>query len=101
MLFRSSNCFVFPSRFEGFSGALVEAMMTGVPIISSNIPMNLEAVEHNKTALVHEMKNSKDLLSKMDFFEILPELRRYTFQRPQFVRERNLLKEKIYSSLLH
>lgn len=61
-----SNCFVFPSRFEGFSGALVEAMMTGIPIISSDIPMNLEAVEHHHTALVHEMKNPKDLLAKME-----------------------------------
>jgi glycosyltransferase involved in cell wall biosynthesis len=61
-----SNCFVFPSRFEGFSGALVEAMMTGIPIISSNIPMNVEAVENNKTALVHQVKNSDDLYVKMN-----------------------------------
>jgi glycosyltransferase involved in cell wall biosynthesis len=60
-----SHCFVFPSRFEGFSGALVEAMMTGVPIISSDIPMNLEAVEHQQTALVHQLKNVKDLTDKM------------------------------------
>jgi glycosyltransferase involved in cell wall biosynthesis len=60
-----SNCFVFPSRFEGFSGALVEAMMTGIPIISSNIPMNMEAVQHQKTALVHQLKNADDLANKM------------------------------------
>jgi glycosyltransferase involved in cell wall biosynthesis len=61
-----SHCFVFPSRFEGFSGALVEAMMTGVPIVSSDIPMNLEAVEHHQTALVHQLKNVKDLSAKME-----------------------------------
>jgi glycosyltransferase involved in cell wall biosynthesis len=60
-----AHCFVFPSRFEGFSGALVEAMMTGIPIISSDIPMNLEAVENNKTALVHQLKNATDLADKM------------------------------------
>jgi glycosyltransferase involved in cell wall biosynthesis len=60
-----SHCFVFPSRFEGFSGALVEAMMTGIPIIASDIPMNLEAVEHRKTALVHRLKDVKDLTEKM------------------------------------
>ncbi len=59
------NCFVFPSRFEGFSGALVEAMMTGIPIISSDIPMNLEAVTSNETALVHQLKNAVDLANKM------------------------------------
>lgn len=61
-----SHCFVFPSRFEGFSGALVEAMMTGIPIISSDIPMNLEAVENNKTALVHQLKDVTDLADKME-----------------------------------
>jgi glycosyltransferase involved in cell wall biosynthesis len=60
-----SNCFVFPSRFEGFSGALVEAMMTGIPIISSDIPMNLEAVEDNETALVHRLKDIDHLAEKM------------------------------------
>ncbi len=60
-----ANCFVFPSRFEGFSGALVEAMMTGIPIISSNIPMNMEAVEDHKTALVHRLKDKNDLAEKM------------------------------------
>lgn len=60
-----AHCFVFPSRFEGFSGALVEAMMTGIPIISSDIPMNLEAVENNKTALVHKLKDATDLANKM------------------------------------
>ncbi len=61
-----SHCFVFPSRFEGFSGALVEAMMTGIPIISSDIPMNLEAVDNNKTALVHKLKDITDLTNKME-----------------------------------
>jgi glycosyltransferase involved in cell wall biosynthesis len=61
-----AHCFVFPSRFEGFSGALVEAMMTGIPIISSDIPMNLEAVENNKTALVHQLKDVTNLADKME-----------------------------------
>ncbi len=60
-----ANCFVFPSWYEGFSGALVEAMMTGIPIIASDIPMNLEAVENEKTALIHQVKDSHDIANKM------------------------------------
>lgn len=60
-----SHCFVFPSRFEGFSGALVEAMMTGIPIIASDIPMNTEAVSNGETALVHRLKDVNDLYEKM------------------------------------
>ena len=59
-----ANCFVFPSQSEGFSGSLIEAMLTGIPIIASNIPMNLEAIESGKTALVHDAKNPEDLAEK-------------------------------------
>ena len=61
----NAHCFVFPSRFEGFSGALVEAMMTGIPIIASDIPMNTEAVTDKHTALVHRLKDVNDLFDKM------------------------------------
>ena len=60
-----AHCFVFPSWYEGFSGALVESMMVGIPIIASDIPMNLEAVKDRETALVHKMKDIGDIEQKM------------------------------------
>lgn len=60
-----AHSFVFPSWYEGFSGALVEAMMMGIPIVASDIPMNLEAVTHEKTALVHRVKNVQDLSERL------------------------------------
>ncbi len=60
-----ADCFVFPSWYEGFSGSLIEAMMVGIPIIASDIPMNLEAVENNKTALVFPVKNIHALTDSM------------------------------------
>ena len=61
------DCFIFPSWYEGFSGALVEAMLSGIPIIASDIPMNLEAVKANETALTFPVKNSKILAEQMIF----------------------------------
>lgn len=61
------DCFVFPSWNEGFSGSLVEAMMVGIPIIASDIPMNLEAVTDNRTALTFEVKNKAALAAKMKY----------------------------------
>jgi len=65
-LLLSSNCFLFPSWYEGFSGALVEAMMAGIPIIASDIPMNLEAV-NSENALIFEVQNTRQLADQMIF----------------------------------
>lgn len=62
---KTAHCFLFPSWYEGFSGALVEAMMAGIPIIASDIPMNLEAVKDQESALVFPVGNRKALKEKM------------------------------------
>jgi glycosyltransferase involved in cell wall biosynthesis len=41
-------------------------MITGIPIIASDIPMNLEAVTSDKTALVFKVKDTNDLQMKME-----------------------------------
>lgn len=64
-LLLTADCFVFPSWFEGFSGALVEAMMSGIPIIASDIPMNLEAVTLGKNALTFPVKDRAALRQQM------------------------------------
>jgi glycosyltransferase involved in cell wall biosynthesis len=60
-----ADCFVFPSWYEGFSGSLVEAMIAGIPIIASDIPMNLEAVSKD-TALIYPVKNTNELAASMN-----------------------------------
>lgn len=66
-LLTTAFCFLFPSWYEGFSGALVEAMMAGIPIIASDIPMNLEAVTEGKTALTFKATDNQDLAEKIRF----------------------------------
>jgi glycosyltransferase involved in cell wall biosynthesis len=65
VLLTTADCFLFPSWYEGFSGALVEAMMAGIPIITSDIPMNLEAVDSEESALIFEVKSIDSLSEKM------------------------------------
>lgn len=66
MLYKA-DCFVFPSWYEGFSGALVEAMMSGIPIIASDIPMNLEAVTPDVNALTFPVRDVNALTQKMNY----------------------------------
>lgn len=70
----TAHCFIFPSWYEGFSGALVEAMMAGIPIIASDISMNLEAVTENENALIFPFKDVKGLTKKMIFAIENPDL---------------------------
>jgi glycosyltransferase involved in cell wall biosynthesis len=70
----TAHCFLFPSWYEGFSGALVEAMMAGIPIIASDIPMNLEAVKDQESALVFPVGDRNALKEKMNYAIENPEL---------------------------
>ena len=66
-LLKKATFFVFASHYEGFSGALVEAMLAGKIIICSDIPMNLEAVTNGDTGLVFRCGDVADLADKLHF----------------------------------
>jgi len=61
-----AHAFVLPSLSEGFSGALVEACIAGIPIVASDIPMNLEAISPGKNAFFFKNGYALDLFSTMD-----------------------------------
>jgi len=61
-----SDLFVFPSRFEGLPGAIIEAMSAGLPIICSDIPMNEEVVVPGRNALTFISQNCDDLTEKIN-----------------------------------
>ncbi len=48
----TADLFVLPSRSEGFSNSLIEAMACGLPVIASDVGGNAEAVERNETGLI-------------------------------------------------
>lgn len=68
------DLFVQPSRYEGFGLTVAEAMVAGVPVLSSNIEGPVEimtAFEHGEKRLLgntFESENSKDLAQKIMLF---------------------------------
>jgi glycosyltransferase involved in cell wall biosynthesis len=58
---RKARLFLLPSRIEGLSNALLEAMSWGVPVIVSDIKANCSLVRHQQNGWVVPVNDSKAL----------------------------------------
>ena len=63
--FSAMDVLVLPSYREGFGNVVIEAGAMGTPAIVSRIPGPVDAIDDGRTALCVEVKNSSDLLAKM------------------------------------
>jgi glycosyltransferase involved in cell wall biosynthesis len=55
-IYRSSDCFVNPSFYEGMPNTVLEAMACGLPVIASNVIGNQELVIHEKTGYLFPVR---------------------------------------------
>jgi L-malate glycosyltransferase len=51
---QAADVFVLPTRGEGMSSALLEAMAAGLPCVTTRVTGNIEVVTHNETGLLVE-----------------------------------------------
>jgi len=61
LLLGLADLFVFPSLYEGLPGAIVEAMLSATPIVSTAIPSIGEAVQHQRSAVLVPPQSPPDL----------------------------------------
>ena len=59
-----ADLFVFPSLYEGFPNALLEAMASGLPCIASDCSGNNDIIEHNLSGKLFKIKDI-DALSNL------------------------------------
>jgi glycosyltransferase involved in cell wall biosynthesis len=74
-LLQQADIFVLPSRAEGISNALLEAMAVGLPVIVSKIPGNVDVVEHRKNGLLFTVDDPDSLTGCLTLLLNQPELR--------------------------
>ena len=60
-----ADCFILPSRREGLSNALLEAMAAGLPCIANDIPPNREVLDDGKTGVLVPVENCDALEAAM------------------------------------
>lgn len=64
---KSADVFVFPSKREGLSVALMEAMACGLPCLVSDIRGNKELISDNEHNFLFRLQNKKELLEKLKY----------------------------------
>ena len=57
----AADVFVLPSRAEGLSNALLEAMAAGLPAVVSDVPGNVDVVEHERNGLLFRAEDPQAL----------------------------------------
>ncbi len=75
-LLRGLDIFVLPSRWEGMSLAVLEAMATSVPVLVSDIPGNQDFVEEDVTGYLFNIKKETVFLKKLSLLLAKPFLRK-------------------------
>lgn len=60
-----ADLFVLPSRSEGFSNAILEAMAASLPVVATNVGGNAEAVQSGTTGLIVPPENAEALARAM------------------------------------
>lgn len=101
------DIFVYSTNRETFGIAVVEAMMSGTPVIVNDLPVFKEITGNGKYALLYKTKDVDALVEKIEYLIEHPEKRKQlgerasAWAREQFSIEKHIEKlNKIYEELL-
>lgn len=62
-LYRDADLFIFPSLYEGFSRAIVEAMASRLPIVCTAVGVAPDALRHNESAVIVPKRDAAALVA--------------------------------------
>ena len=107
-LYNQASIFAFPSRFEGFPNALLEALHFGIPSISTDCPYGpSELIENEKNGFLIASENQGELEEKLKLLIENAELRNSMANQAKLgtepFREPLVLKQwkQVFEQLIH
>ena len=64
-ILRMSDIFCLPSRSEGFSNALIEAMASRLPCVATDVGGNSEVIKHGESGFIVASEDWQDLAARL------------------------------------
>jgi len=98
-LLKISDIFVLPTFFEGMSNAIIEAMVSDVPIITTNIPENQDLIENEKSGILFPVNDVASLTKAMELLIADETLRKKLSQNAKQEAEKRFNIKKVASQL--
>jgi D-inositol-3-phosphate glycosyltransferase len=96
------DIFVFPSRDEFYSIAILEAMCMNLPVIAAAAGGNLNQINDGKSGLLYAVGNSADLASKLSQYINNPELmKQHSASARRFVGNKHDMAKTVELLLSH
>ena len=71
-LYRDADAFVFPSLYEGFSRAIVEAMASRLPIVTTAVGVAADALRHEESALFVPKRSAAAIVAAVRRLQVNP-----------------------------
>ena len=109
--YNAMDIFVLPSKNEGMSNVILEAMASGLPVIATSVGGNPELVTHKKTGMLIQPDSSEAIRDSINFYLEHPDIREVhgtnarldavkRFSLPRMVREYEELYKALYYTLI-
>lgn len=99
--YEKADCVVLPSYHEGMSNVLLEAASVGRPLITSDIPGCKEAVDHDRTGYLIQVKDADSLYEAMKkFLSLTPDQRKEMGLYGRAKMEKEFRKEEIVAQTI-
>jgi glycosyltransferase involved in cell wall biosynthesis len=99
-ILRACDIFFLPSRSEGFSNALIEAMACGLPCIATRVGGNAEAIEEGRSGYLFESEDSATAASRIIGLLRDPELAREMSRVGREIVQRKFTESRMVESLV-